>query len=244
MKRIYGLLGRNISYSFSRDYFTRKFQRENIAHAEYRNFDLPALNHIDQVLRVPELAGLNVTIPYKQQIIPFLDEIDEEAKAIGAVNTITIRNGRTKGYNTDVYGFEQSFTPLWKPYQQKALILGTGGASLAVTHVLNKLGIKWTKVSRTPKPGELSYAQITKELLHSYLIIINCTPKGTYPAAEEKPDIPYPFLTSRHYLYDLIYNPPVTAFLKSGQTAGAQICNGQAMLEGQAEKAWKLWNQF
>lgn len=244
MKRIYGLLGRNISYSFSRGYFTQKFQRENIVNAEYQNFDLPDLNHFDQVLRQPGLTGLNVTIPYKQQIIPLLDDIDEEAMAIGAVNTIAIRNGRTKGYNTDVFGFEQSFTTLWKPYQQKAVILGTGGASLAVTHVLNKLGIDWIKVSRTPKVGELSYTQVTEELLKSYLIIINCTPKGTYPAVGERPEIPYQFLTNRHYLYDLIYNPPLTAFLQSGQAAGAQICNGQAMLEGQAEKAWELWNQL
>ena len=189
------------------------------------------------------MIGFNVTIPYKGEIISLLDEIDDTANLIEAVNTVLIdTNGRLKGFNTDIYGFENSFKPLLKPSHQKALILGTGGASRAIEFVLNKLNIEYKFVSRNPSgEHQFNYSELTKKVMNEFTIIINCTPLGTYPDIEKCPNIPYQFLTSDHFLYDLIYNPAESTFLKNGKKVNATIINGQQMLELQAEKAWDIW---
>ena len=189
-----------------------------------------------------DIKGFNVTIPYKEQIMPFLSKIDPEAKAIGAVNTIKIVKKETIGYNTDAYGFQKSIEPYLKNHHKKALILGTGGASKAVAFVLNKLGIAHKFVSRNPKNDQLNYKDLNKAVLSSYTVIVNCTPLGTYPNINDKPDIPYNFITDQHLLFDLIYNPEKTAFLLAGEQEGGKISNGSNMLEFQAEKSWEIWN--
>lgn len=246
-KELFGLVGKNISYSFSRDYFSKKFEKLGLKHHEYVNFDI---SHIEEFPRIIhefkfELKGLNVTIPYKEDIFLHLDKIHKVARKIGAVNTIRItKKGNLKGYNTDAFGFKKSIEPLLEPSHKKALILGTGGASKAVSYVLKNLNIDFLKVSRTPKrKTEISYKQLTQNILKEYLIIINCSPVGTYPRLDQKPAIPYQHLTDQHLLYDLIYNPEITAFLEEGRKRGAQIKNGLEMLELQAEEAWRIWNK-
>ena len=242
----FGLIGKDISYSFSRSYFTKKFEKENLPHS-YVNFDIATIEELDQIIKdTSNLKGLNVTIPYKQSVIPLLDEIDKTAKKIGAVNTIKItRYKNLIGYNTDYYGFKKSLEPLLKEHHKNALILGTGGASKAVTYALKKLKIDFDYVSRTPKQGvKFLYSDLTPNIIASYPIIINCTPIGTFPKVNECPDIPYEAITDQHILYDLIYNPPQTKFLSCGDLKGATTCNGQEMLELQAEKSWKIWNQY
>lgn len=242
MSKLYGLIGFPLSHSFSKGYFTEKFAREGIADSVYELFPLAHIGQFPALLETqPELVGLNVTIPYKESVIPFLQALDEEAAEIGAVNTITIRDGLTKGYNTDVYGFEMSFSKHLKPVHQRALILGTGGASKAVLFTLKKLGIPYTLVSRTSGKDQLTYSDITPEILDAYKIIINTSPLGMYPKTEEYPALPYEALGSDHYLYDLIYNPSETAFMKKGIAAGAVVENGLEMLHLQAEKAWEIW---
>lgn len=244
-KHLFGLIGRNISYSFSQGYFTEKFELLDLENHEYINFDIPQVNDFFVVLIKYKsvLKGVNVTIPYKQEIFPILDKIDKKAKKIGAVNTIKIsKSGKLKGYNTDEFGFRKSLKPLLKKNHKKALILGTGGASKAVAYALQKLDVNYKFVSRNPKEEEIAYAHITENLLQEYSVIINCTPLGTYPAIEECPNIPYMFLSEQHLLYDLIYNPKETLFLQKGKEQGATIKNGLEMLELQAEKAWKIWN--
>ena len=242
MSKLYGLIGFPLSHSFSKGYFTEKFAREGIADSVYELFPLAHIGQFPALLETqPELVGLNVTIPYKESVIPFLHALDEEAAEIGAVNTITIRDGRTKGYNTDVYGFEMSFKKHLKPVHQRALILGTGGASKAVLFTLNKLGIPYTLVSRSSGRDHLTYSDITPEILDANKIIINTSPLGMYPKSEEYPDLPYEALSADHYLYDLIYNPAETAFMKMGIAAGAVVENGLEMLHLQAEKAWEIW---
>ena len=192
--------------------------------------------------KYPQLKGLSVTIPYKEQIIPFLDDISSDAKAIGAVNCIKIKNQKLIGYNTDIVGFENSFKPLLKPFHQNALILGSGGASKAVKFVLKKLNIPFISVARNPSnTDEIAYQSLTHHLIEEHQIIINCTPVGTFPSVNEFPQIPYESLTSNHFLFDLIYNPSETIFLKNGKEKGALIKNGLEMLELQAEKAWEIW---
>lgn len=235
----YGLIGKNIDYSFSRNYFSEKFKSESILNSQYVNFD------IDNIINIKELfkqknRGYNVTIPYKETIIPYLDELDSHAREIGAVNTIKITNGRTKGFNTDWIGFKQSLSPLLKPYHNKALILGTGGASKAVRYTLEQLNIDFATVSRNPV--SLGYEDLSEQLLNEFLLIVNCTPVGTFPNTDEAPEIPYEFITDRHLAFDLIYNPQETIFLKECRLRGAQIKNGLEMLEIQAEEAWKIWN--
>lgn len=235
----YGLIGKNIDYSFSRNYFSEKFKSESILNSQYVNFD------IDNIINIKELfkqknRGYNVTIPYKETIIPYLDELDSHAREIGAVNTIKITNGRTKGFNTDWIGFKQSLSPLLKPYHNKALILGTGGASKAVRYTLEQLNIDFATVSRNPV--SLGYEDLSEQLLNEFLLIVNCTPVGTFPNTDEAPEIPYEFITDRHLVFDLIYNPQETMFLKECRLRGAQIKNGLEMLEIQAEEAWKIWN--
>lgn len=243
--KLFGLVGKNISYSFSRSYFAEKFQKQGLSNYEYVNFDIPSINKLPTILseRKDNLIGFNVTIPYKGEIISLLDEIDDTANLIEAVNTVLIdTNGRLKGFNTDIYGFENSFKPLLKPSHQKALILGTGGASRAIQFVLNKLNIEYKFVSRNPSgEHQFNYSELTKKVMNEFTIIINCTPLGTYPDIEKCPNIPYQFLTSDHFLYDLIYNPAESTFLKNGKKVNATIINGQQMLELQAEKAWGIW---
>lgn len=241
----FGLLGKNISYSFSKKYFTQKFSELKLDHCTYVNFDIPAIDDLPLVLdnNIENLKGLNVTIPYKEAVIKYLDEIDGAAEEIGAVNTIKILDGfRLKGYNTDVYGFKNSLKPLLKSNAYHALILGTGGASKAVSYVLDTLQIPYKFVSRNPQNVQsISYREIDELLLSKYHLIINCTPVGTYPKIDSAPDLPYHYLTDRHILYDLIYNPAMSSFLQKGKDAGAVIKNGEEMLQLQAEKSWEIW---
>ncbi|MGB7787113.1 MAG: shikimate dehydrogenase [Salinimicrobium sp.] len=240
----YGLIGKNISYSFSRGYFSEKFRRENID-AEYVNFDLQEIKDLPKVLeQQQELRGLNVTIPYKEQILPFLDTLDEEAKEIGAVNTVRfLDNGKLKGYNTDHSGFSEALKPFLKPHHKKALVLGTGGASKAILYALKKLKISATSVSRNPAEDQLSYDSLDKHILQEHTIIINCTPLGTFPNVADYPQVPVEYITSEHLVFDLIYNPPVTKLMELCRLQGATVVNGQKMLELQAEKAWEIWSQ-
>jgi len=246
--KLYGLTGYPLSHSFSSKYFTEKFEKENIPNSKYINFEIPDISVVRELIREnADLTGLNVTIPHKEKVMPFLDAIDEAAAAIGAVNTIKInRSGDSislKGYNTDQFGFKKSILPFLKEHHRKALILGTGGASKAVKYVLTSLNIDYISASIDElKEKEISYRDITKEIIDTCKIIINCTPLGTYPKIETCPDIPYQFITHRHLLFDLVYNPEVTKFLEFGLNAGATIKNGLEMLHQQAEKAYEIWN--
>jgi shikimate dehydrogenase len=241
--RRFGLIGRNISYSFSAGYFSEKFSKEQLSDCSYENFDLATIDAFPDLMQgEKDLFGFNVTIPYKQEIIPFLDELDPTAAAIGAVNTIKIYpDGRLKGFNTDYIGFRDSLLPLIRPNHQKALILGTGGASKAVAFTLDAMGISYKYVSRKPQIGQFSYEDLTTEVLSEYLLIINCTPLGTFPEVDKKPSLNYQLLSASHLLYDLIYNPAETTFMKLGRAQGATVANGLQMLIGQAEAAWQIW---
>ena len=240
----FGLVGRNISYSFSRGYFTRKFGDMGLRGYSYENFDLPLLDDFPRVLKEnPDLRGLNVTIPYKEAIIPYLDSVSPEAAQIGAINTIKITEGQLTGFNTDIYGFREAIAPFMRRGHTKALILGTGGASKAVKYVLEHMGLVVTLVSRNPGQGMLAYADIGEKVLREHPVLINATPLGTHPNITDKPPLPYAFIGNHHLLFDLIYNPEKTAFLLEGESRGAQISNGLRMLELQAEKAWEIWNQ-
>ena len=238
----FGLLGKNISYSFSKGYFSEKFKELALDNYSYVNFDIDSIEKFPALLS-DHITGMNVTIPYKEQIIPYLDELDTVAKKIGAVNTIKISNGKLIGYNTDVFGFENSLKPLLKKHHKNALILGTGGASKAIRFVLDKLAINFLVVSRNPKGNQISYQDISKSLLNTNTLIVNCTPVGTFPNINAFPEIPYQYITNKHILYDLIYNPEKTRFLIKGEVQGATIYNGLKMLELQAEKSWKIWNR-
>ncbi len=243
---LYGLIGYPLGHSFSQGYFTQKFLTEQIE-AEYRNFEIPSIDLFPHIIEKHELLrGLNVTIPYKEKIIPFLDELSEEAQAIGAVNVVRItrENGksRIKGFNSDLIGFMESIRPNLTVHHQKALILGTGGASKAVCYGLKKLGIEATFVSRQERPGMLTYEQITPEALQEFQVIVNCSPCGMHPHVNEAPLLPYLALTSQHLLYDLVYNPEQTLFLQRGVQAGATVQNGLQMLHLQAEAGWKIWH--
>ena len=236
-----GLIGYPLGHSFSPKYFSRKFEALNIADSEYKAYPIEKIEMIEDVIQTG-VTGLNVTIPYKEEVIPFLDELSEEAREIGAVNTIKINEGRKVGYNTDIYGFEESLKGLLAGAKvENALILGTGGASKAVKFVLKKLGINFTIVSRR-KPF-LTYEEIGKNIIEDNHLIINTTPLGMAPNEEQLPSLPYSELTEKHFLYDLIYNPEKTLFLKQGELQGCAIKNGHEMLILQAEKAWDIWNQ-
>ena len=242
MKKIYGLIGKNIDYSFSRAYFNEKFEKEN-TNAEYVNFDLETIKKLPEVFKTENLGGLNVTIPYKQDIFPYLDNLSAVAEAIEAVNVIKFeKDGTITGHNSDYYGFKNSLLPLLKHQPKKALILGTGGASKAVAHALKDLNIDYTFVSRSKKEGQLTYQELTRKHILENLLLINCTPLGTFPKVENCPDLPYQSLTSEHILYDLIYNPEETTFMKKGIEKGATVSNGLQMLILQAEKAYEIWN--
>lgn len=239
----FGLIGRNISYSFSRGYFTEKFSKSGLSDHRYDNFDLEDIARFPELIReYPDLKGLNVTIPYKEAILPYLDNLSPEARKIGAVNTICLHSGKRTGHNTDVTGFLGSLRPLLRPQDRNALILGTGGASKAVAHALTQLGIHFRYVSRNPQPGQLTYSDLDAGIIREVQLIINCTPLGTFPDVAQRPDIPYGALGPDHLLYDLIYNPDQTTFLGEGLQRGARIKNGLEMLQLQAEKAWELWN--
>ena len=241
----FGLIGKNIDYSFSRGYFKNKFETENLSH-EYINFDLENIATFPDLIKNDKtIKGFNVTIPYKELIIPYLDKLDIRAKKIGAVNTIRItKKGNLKGYNTDYYGFKKALKPLLKNQKYQALILGTGGASKAVAYALKKLDIPYKFVSRQAKNKfYLSYGSLDKTIINSHQIIINCTPLGTFPDIKKYPLIPYQGITKNHILFDLIYNPAQTLFLKTGKLHGAKTINGLRMLELQAEKSWEIWNR-
>jgi shikimate dehydrogenase len=240
----FGLIGFPLSHSFSKGYFANKFQIENITDANYDVFPLENIENFTELCQHHKnFIGLNVTIPYKQQIIPFLDELDETSANIGAVNTIKFQNGKKTGFNTDAYGFEMSLKPLLQAQHTNALILGTGGASKAVEYVLKKLGIKFQYVSRVKSENAISYKELhTSFNLQLTTLIINTTPIGMYPNINDAPDIPYQYISSKHLLYDLIYNPEETAFLKLGKQQGAQTKNGLEMLYLQAERSWQIWN--
>lgn len=236
--KTYGLIGKNISYSFSRNYFNNKFKNVDILNSQYINFDIDNLHELNNIFNVNNY-GFNVTIPYKETIIPYLDSLDFHAEQIGAVNTIKIENGKKIGFNTDWIGFKKSLEPLLKPHHKKALILGTGGASKAVIYTLKQLQIQTLIVSRN---GETTYEDLSEEIIQNHTIIINCTPVGTFPNTDSAPEIPYQFITKNHLVYDLIYNPAETLFLKKSKENGAFTKNGLEMLEIQAEESWKIWN--
>ena len=243
--KTYGLIGFRLSHSFSKKHFTEKFQKEGITDCRYENFQLDTVKDFPALLQTdPSLKGFNVTIPYKEEIIPFLNELDAAAKEIGAVNVIRIDDdGRLVGYNSDYYGFKNSlekFIP--KNSTHKALVLGTGGAAKAVVTALKHLGIPYQYVSRTKSATSLSYEELDEKIIRETTIIINTSPLGMYPNVDSYPAIPYEFLTSSHYLYDLVYNPEETEFMKKGIEKGTHVMNGLPMLIGQAEKAWEIWN--
>ena len=239
----FGLIGKNISYSFSKGYFTRKFSELGLDDHSYENFDLETIDELSSLIaNNPDIKGVNVTIPYKEEVLPYLTAIDPKAAQIGAVNTIKLYNGQRIGFNTDVYGFRKSIEPYLKPQHKKALILGTGGASKAVAFVFDELDIPFQFVSRNPKNDQLNYSDLSPMIMKEHTILVNCTPLGTFPNVEDKPNVPYQFINNNHFLFDLIYNPEKTSFLAEGESRGATICNGLRMLELQAEKAWEIWN--
>ncbi len=244
--RQFGLIGYPLGHSFSQKYFTQKFQRENIVDCQYQNFEIDSLQVLPVLLKNPDLAGLNVTIPYKQGVLYLLDEQDAVVRAVGACNCLKVSNGRVQGFNTDVIGFEQSLLPKLLPSHNRALILGTGGSSRAVAYVLKKLGIDYLFVSSKSErqPGTISYASLTEEIVEQHRLIVNCTPLGMSPHTDASPEIPYSFIGSGHYLFDLIYNPAKTVFLQEGAARGARIRNGEDMLVIQAEESWKIWNHL
>ena len=242
--RKFGLIGKNISYSFSKTYFGDKFKKEGIQDASYENFDLQSIDEFPDIFsNNPEIGGLNVTIPYKEEVIPFLNKLNRKARTIGAVNTIKItKKGNLKGYNTDCYGFKNSLKPFLETHHKTALILGTGGASKAIAFTLKEMNIAYKYVSRSKTPDNFTYDELDASIIKQYHIIINCSPVGTHPNINECPKIPYKALNNQHLLFDLIYNPSETLFLKQGKLQGAKTCNGLKMLELQAEKSWKIWN--
>ncbi|MDR1676051.1 MAG: shikimate dehydrogenase [Tannerella sp.] len=247
MRKKYGLIGYPLEHSFSKDFFNRKFMSEN-TDAEYLNFQINSIRELDGILREnPSLCGLNVTLPYKTQVIARLDDLDDDARVIGAVNVIKFARGRfgrrkLKGYNSDIIGFKQSIVALLDESHRNALILGTGGASKAVFHGLKQLGVDPVFVSRTKKEFCLAYGELTPRIMKQYTVIVNTTPVGMYPNVEQSPDIPYDLLTPGHLLYDLLYNPDETAFLREGRIRGCTVKNGLEMLLLQAYESWRIWN--
>jgi shikimate dehydrogenase len=241
----FGLIGKDISYSFSKKYFTEKFAQDLYEDCSYENFDILNIEDFPSVLKNnPNLKGLNVTIPYKESIIPYLDTVSDKAFQIGAVNVIRFtKKGNLKGYNSDWFGFKKSLEPLLQAHHKKALILGTGGAAKAVAFALDQLGITYSFVSREANPNTIDYSLINATTFDNHQIIINCTPVGTSPNTKEFPPMPYTYFSNQHIAFDLIYNPEETEFLKKAKKQGAIIKNGYEMLIYQAEKAWKIWNK-
>jgi shikimate dehydrogenase len=239
----YGLIGKSLKHSFSKDYFEKKFAINGWNHT-YENFELDSIQTVDSILN-KGLRGVNVTIPYKQAIIPYLDELSPLAKQIGAVNTVVFQKGKKIGYNTDAFGFKQMIKPYFKSHHERAIILGTGGASMAVEYVLRELGSAVIFISRRKSAENVFSYEDMNELMMKYSgIIVNTTPIGTFPQTDEYPDIPYKYLTEKHLVIDLIYNPKMTRFLELSRGKGAVILNGETMLHQQAEQSWKLWNNL
>ena len=244
--RHFGLIGYPLSHSFSERYFREKFRREKITGCLYKNYPLETIDRFPRLVAgIPGLEGLNVTIPYKQAILPYLDKLSDEAVEIGAVNTIRIYPGKILGFNTDLFGFTGALKPHLKEMHKRALVLGSGGASLAVRYALKQMDIGFLTVSRAPDRTQamIGYPELTHEILQDHLLIINTTPLGMFPNVSSAPDIPYEALTTRHLLFDLVYNPPETQFMKLGRKAGARALNGLEMLRLQAEKSWEIWNR-
>lgn len=243
--RLFGLIGLPLTHSFSKKYFDEKFLKEGIANCAFQHFPLKNIEEVKQLIADnPNLEGFAVTIPYKKKIIRFLDEGTDAVRQMVACNCVKIEKGKLKGFNTDVTGFKKSFSKHLQPHHSKALILGTGGGAEAVAYVLRKLDMDYLFVSRSKeiKPKTISYKALAEVLLQDHTVIINCTPVGTYPNVEEFPKIPYHYITPQHYLFDLVYNPAETIFLKKGAEQGATICNGYEMLVIQAEENWRIWN--
>jgi shikimate dehydrogenase len=238
-KQEFGLLGKNISYSFSKKYFEEKFKKLFLKNHSYNFFDINEIESLNSIIQNPNLVGINVTIPYKQAIIPFLDELSEEASEIGAVNCVSFRNGKKIGYNTDAFGFEKTLLINKKEHHKKALILGDGGAAKAVRYILNKHNIEHQTVSRK---SEINFENISSDLVKNSLLIIQTTPVGTFPNIDDSVQFPFDAITDKHYVIDLIYNPSESAFLRHCAEKGATTLNGFYMLEQQAEKAWQIWN--
>jgi len=243
MSARFGLIGKKLEHSFSKSYFTSKFEELNMD-STYTNYELKSISEITEVFKIDGLVGLNVTIPYKETIIPFLDEVDEVAKKIGAVNTVVIKNGKTKGYNTDAYGFKQMIKPFFKAHHERAIILGTGGASKAVAYVLEELGCSPVYISRYPNAeNQFAYEEININMIEACPLIVNTTPIGMFPNENEEIDFPTQFLTEKNLVIDLIYNPKETIFLKKSKAKKAWTLNGLTMLHQQAEKSWLIWNE-
>ncbi len=238
----FGLIGFPLSHSFSPLYFKEKFQSKNILDCQYDLYPLEKIEDFTSLLNNNNFKGLNVTIPYKETVIPFLDSIDSTVKTIGAVNTIKIKKGKTKGFNTDVWGFEQSLKPLLESHHKTALIFGTGGAAKAIKFALEKLNIDYKFVSRKSDDDYLSYNEVNQSNLDKYKILINTTPLGMYPKIDQAPNIAYEHLDSSHLLYDLVYNPEQSKFMQLGLAQGARVKNGYEMLCLQADKSWEIWN--
>lgn len=238
----FGLVGKGIGYSFSKTYFQKKFIENKIfTNYNYKNFDIENISEIEEIFEIKNLAGLNITIPYKEKVIPYLNELTATAQQIGAVNTVVFKNKKTVGHNTDIVGFENALKLFIGTSSKKALVLGSGGASKAVKFVLKKNKIDLITVSRNPKKNEMNYDDINQKMINNYPLIINCTPLGTKPKIEEAPNIPYNYIGPENYLFDLIYNPIETKFMRIGLEKGAKVCNGYHMLIQQAEASWKLW---
>ncbi len=242
--RQYGLIGFPLGHSFSQRYFAEKFQKEGIENCSYMNFPIEKIEKIEEVLHEhSDLQGFNVTIPYKQAIIPYLSKLSREAETIGAVNCVRRTPEGLIGYNTDAYGFHRSLNTLLNGvHPGRALVLGTGGASRAIKFVLSEMNIPFDTVSRRLQGADYTYKILTDEIIQAHRLIINCTPLGTFPKTDEYPDLPYEAIGPSHFLFDLVYNPPLTEFLRRGEQRGASIQNGYEMLVGQAELAWEIWN--
>lgn len=243
MKKL-GLIGYPLSHSFSAGYFADKFNRESLLEWSYELFSIDNIEKVSDIISDKEAVGFNVTIPYKKQIIPYLTDIDDVAAEIGAVNCVKIYNGRVKGYNTDIDGFESSLCDMIGHKRPSAIVLGTGGASMAVCYVLKKLAIDYVVVSRYADDGVVTYRDIDKKMMSERHLIVNCTPLGTFPDVSKAPDLPYQFFSTSHYVYDLVYNPSETLFIHRARKKGAAVCNGYRMLVGQAETGWKIFDKL
>lgn len=243
MKR-YGLIGYPLTHSFSQKYFSEKFLKDQLSDHVYDNFPIKDISELKQIITShPDLCGLNVTIPYKKEVLDFLDEQSLPVQSMGACNCIKISHGKLSGHNTDVIGFEKSLRPFLKPEHSSALILGTGGAAAAVAYVLDQLKISYLFVSRTKGVNTITYQEIDQNIMDTHHLIVNTTPLGMYPAVEEYPPLPYEWMTSKHHCYDLIYNPAATSFLKKASAHHATVQNGAEMLIIQAEESWRIWNE-
>lgn len=241
MKR-FGLIGKTLKHSFSKTFFERKFREQGISDCSYENFELQSIQDFPKLLNNPDLKGLNVTIPYKEEVLQFLNSKNEIVEEVGACNCIKLNNGELHGFNTDAVAFKNSLQKYLKPHHKCALVLGTGGASKAVRYALRQLNIDYLLVSRHKQQNQLGYEDVGEDTIRQHQIIINTTPLGMYPNVDEDPPIPYNAITSQHLLYDLTYNPPKTKFLQQGEGRGAQINNGYEMLVAQAEESWRIWN--